>query len=148
MAVVATYTDDQPRRPSIQPLVDLVSGGMGEVKLARDQDIGRQVAIKRMLGEASPHSVARFVDEVRTVGRLEHPNIVPIHDVGVDTEGDERYTLRIRDLQTGEQFADEITGTAGGAFFDASGRLVASHTGEISRAELTRRMAEITEETP
>ncbi|MCR8547827.1 TlpA family protein disulfide reductase [Salipiger sp. P9] len=33
-------------------------------------------------------------------------------------------------------------------FFDASGRLVASHTGEISRAELTRRMAEITEETP
>jgi len=43
---------------------------------------------------------------------------------GVDTEGDERYTLRIRDLQTGEQFADEITGTAGGAFFDASGRYV------------------------
>ncbi|TYC65333.1 polyprenyl synthetase family protein [Stappia sp. BW2] len=31
MAVVATYTNDQPRRPSIQSLVDLVSGGMGEV---------------------------------------------------------------------------------------------------------------------
>lgn len=43
---------------------------------------------------------------------------------GVDTVGDERYTLRIRDLATGEQLADEIPGTAAGAFFDPSGRYV------------------------
>ena len=43
---------------------------------------------------------------------------------GVDTEGDERYTLRIRNLETGEQLADEIRETSSGAFFDPSGRYV------------------------
>lgn len=43
---------------------------------------------------------------------------------GVDVAGDERYTLRIRDLATGEQFADVIEGTSSGAFFDPSGRFV------------------------
>lgn len=62
-------------------------GGMGEVRLAHDQDIGRRVAVKRMLDEKSPHAVARFIDEVRTVGQLEHPNIIPIHDVGIDDNG-------------------------------------------------------------
>ncbi|MFN4002664.1 S9 family peptidase [Microcella sp.] len=42
----------------------------------------------------------------------------------VDTEGDERYTLRIRDLTTGETLPDEITETAAGAFFDPSGQFV------------------------
>ena len=42
----------------------------------------------------------------------------------VDTEGDERYTLRIRDLDTGEQLPDEIEGTASGAFFSPDGRFV------------------------
>ena len=62
-------------------------GGMGEVKLASDHDIDRKVAIKRLLDPDNTHAVARFVDEVRTVGSLEHPNIVPIHDVGVDEDG-------------------------------------------------------------
>ncbi len=42
----------------------------------------------------------------------------------VDTEGDERYTLRIRNLATGETLPDEITDTAAGAFFDPSGQYV------------------------
>jgi oligopeptidase B len=42
----------------------------------------------------------------------------------VDTEGDERYTLRIRDLTTGDTLPDEITDTAAGAFFDPSGQFV------------------------
>ena len=43
---------------------------------------------------------------------------------GVDTEGDERYTLRIRSLVTGETLPDTIEQTAGGAFFDPSGQYV------------------------
>ena len=42
----------------------------------------------------------------------------------VDTEGDERYTLRLRDLATGENLSDEVPGTSAGATFDASGRFV------------------------
>jgi serine/threonine-protein kinase len=61
---------------------------MGEVVLVRDHDIARPVALKRLLPEMNdPAILARFVDEIRTVGRLEHPNIVPIHDVGIDELG-------------------------------------------------------------
>lgn len=42
----------------------------------------------------------------------------------VDTEGDERYTLRVRDLASGEDLADVVPDTAGGATFDATGRFV------------------------
>ncbi|WP_423923603.1 S9 family peptidase [Frigoribacterium sp. 2-23] len=42
----------------------------------------------------------------------------------VDTEGDERYTLRLRDLDTGENLPDEVTETAPGAVFDATGHYV------------------------
>jgi serine/threonine-protein kinase len=64
------------------------AGGMGEVERAEDVDIGRPVAIKRLLpGAATPEGLARFVDEVRIVGTLEHPNVVPVHDVGIDAEG-------------------------------------------------------------
>jgi serine/threonine-protein kinase len=66
----------------------LGSGGMGEVVKARDNDIGRTIAVKRLHKElAAPELYARFVEEVQLVGGLEHPNIPPIHDAGVDTEG-------------------------------------------------------------
>jgi serine/threonine protein kinase len=75
-------------------------GGMGEVKLAQDHDIGRRVAVKRLLDERNPHAVARFIDEVRTVGSLEHPNIVPIHDVGVDEKGSLFFVMKYVEGET------------------------------------------------
>lgn len=75
-------------------------GGMGEVQLANDQDIGRRVAVKRLLNQKNPQSVARFIDEVRTVGKLEHPNIVPIHDVGVDADGSLFFVMKYVDGET------------------------------------------------
>jgi serine/threonine protein kinase len=63
----------------------LGAGGMGEVVLAEDRDIGRHVALKYLTAPSNDAAaLARFVDEIRVVGSLEHPNIVPIHDVGVD----------------------------------------------------------------
>ena len=62
-------------------------GGMGEVELVRDNDIGRSVAVKRLIHQSNAQSVARFVEEVQTIGTLEHPNIPPVHDVGVDDQG-------------------------------------------------------------
>ncbi len=75
-------------------------GGMGEVKLAQDHDIGRKVAVKRLLDETNPHAVARFIDEVRTVGSLEHPNIVPIHDVGIDDAGSLFFVMKYVEGET------------------------------------------------
>src|SRR4051812_21903766 len=63
-------------------------GGMGEVLSARDDQIGRAVAIKRMR-DASPdaRSVARFFREARIQGQLDHPAIVPVHELSHDAEG-------------------------------------------------------------
>jgi serine/threonine protein kinase len=62
-------------------------GGMGEVVAATDIQIGREVAVKRLHGSASPEGVARFVREARIQARLEHPAIVPVHELSVDREG-------------------------------------------------------------
>jgi serine/threonine-protein kinase len=75
-------------RPRFETTRALGSGGLGDVVAAKDQDIGREVAIKRLRPDVrSPGAVARFVDEIRTIGALEHPNILPIHDVGADEDG-------------------------------------------------------------
>jgi serine/threonine protein kinase len=59
-------------------------GGMGEVWLAHDARVDREVAIKLMRGDATrdPQAAARFLREARVQGRLEHPAIVPVHDLG------------------------------------------------------------------
>ncbi|MEP6863390.1 MAG: serine/threonine-protein kinase [Deltaproteobacteria bacterium] len=62
----------------------LGSGGMGEVWLAHDVRIDREIAIKMMRGNGDADAVARFLREARVQGRLEHPAIVPVHDLGAD----------------------------------------------------------------
>jgi serine/threonine-protein kinase len=60
------------------------AGGMGEVYRARDPRLGREVAVK-VLPEAfaqRPERLARFEQEARAVGALQHPNILAVHDVG------------------------------------------------------------------
>jgi hypothetical protein len=99
-----------PRRKSRYAEVKkLGEGGMGEVTLAHDEDIGRHIALKRLHAEAlTTAGMARFVDEVRIVGRLEHPNIVPIHDVGVDEEGRYFFVMKYVEGETLENIIDKL----------------------------------------
>ncbi|MBA3393605.1 MAG: serine/threonine protein kinase [Deltaproteobacteria bacterium] len=63
-------------------------GGMGEVMGARDEQIQRDVAIKRMRkANPSERAIQRFMREASIQGRLEHPAIVPVHEIGRDPEG-------------------------------------------------------------
>src|SRR5258708_40166881 len=65
-------------------IAKLGTGGMGSVWLAEHFGLGRKVAVKILpleMGRA-PESVARFMREATTARRMEHPNIVQIHDVG------------------------------------------------------------------
>jgi serine/threonine-protein kinase len=79
----------------------LGEGGIGEVWCALDNDIGRQVALKRLRADVdSPLALLRFVEEIRTIGRLEHANIVPIHDVGVDEQGRYYFVMKLVDGET------------------------------------------------
>jgi serine/threonine-protein kinase len=63
-------------------------GGMGEVVAADDHQIGREVAIKRMQDrDPSDRQIRRFVREACIQGRLEHPAMVPVHELGRDRDG-------------------------------------------------------------
>jgi serine/threonine-protein kinase len=62
----------------------LGKGGMGEVWLAHDTRIDRDIAVKLMRGSKDADAVARFLREARVQGRLEHPSVVPVHDLGGD----------------------------------------------------------------
>ncbi len=72
----------------------LGKGGMGEVIAAHDLKFDRDIAIKRMHGEQSTRSITRFLREARIQARLEHPAIVPIHDLGTDAEGRVFFTMK------------------------------------------------------
>ncbi|APR77176.1 Serine/threonine protein kinase PrkC, regulator of stationary phase [Minicystis rosea] len=97
-------------RSRYEPTKLLGAGGMGEVVLVRDHDIERKVAVKRLLPEMTePSILARFVDEIRTVGRLEHPNIVPIHDVGVDELGRYFFVMKYVEGETLESIIEKLT---------------------------------------
>ena len=70
-------------------------GGMGEVMLARDRRIGRDVAIKRMRAAApSPELVDRFLREAKIQARLDHPAIAPVHELGYDALGRPFFTMK------------------------------------------------------
>lgn len=60
---------------------EIARGGMGVVYLARDPNLGREVALK-LLGLGSDAARERFAREAEALGRLRHPAIVPIHDAG------------------------------------------------------------------
>ncbi|KFE69207.1 serine/threonine-protein kinase [Hyalangium minutum] len=105
------WTGDRPRivpfqRERFEELRALGQGGMGEVVLLKDHDIERTVALKRLSESQDLDRVLRFVEEIRTVGQLDHPNIVPVHDVGVDESG--RYYFLMKHLQ-GETLESIIT---------------------------------------
>ncbi|UJR82516.1 serine/threonine-protein kinase [Sandaracinus amylolyticus] len=96
--------------PRYRTVRALGEGGMGEVALVQDRDIGRTVAMKRLRATfgQGPAVVARFVDEVRTIGNLEHPNIVPIHDVGVDEHGRYFFVMKYVDGETLESIVSRL----------------------------------------
>jgi len=72
-------------------------GGMGVVRRAKDLRVRRSVAMKLM----SPAAVdtlpkrLRFLEEAQVTGQLEHPNIVPVYDLGVDEHDQPFYTMKL-----------------------------------------------------
>lgn len=74
----------------------LGSGGMGTVYLAQDVDLGRKVAVKVMnLADSTGALASRMMREARIVALLEHPSIVPIHDVGALEDGRVFYAMKL-----------------------------------------------------
>jgi serine/threonine-protein kinase len=81
--------DDRTTTAGPYAIGDVIGrGGGGEVLLAHDRRIGRDVALKR-LRSASPdeEEIGRFLREARIQARLEHPAIVPVYELGRDELG-------------------------------------------------------------
>jgi serine/threonine protein kinase len=82
-------------------------GGMGSVYLARDRDLDRVVALKVL---DLPAADERLVQEARIIARLEHPGIVPVHDVGTLPDGRVFYVMKlVRGKRLDEQGASSLS---------------------------------------
>jgi serine/threonine-protein kinase len=98
--------DDKPR---YEPIKALGEGGMGEVVLVQDQDIQRKVAVKKLKDESkSPAALLRFAEEVQVIGALEHPGIVPVHDVGIDESGQHYLVMKYVEGETLETVIEKL----------------------------------------
>lgn len=99
-----------PRRPGERPAphpIELGRGGIGRVLIAHDAHLGREVALKELLTQpqtqathrsGDPRSsiqAARFLREARLTGQLEHPNIVPVYELGKRDDGTLYYTMKV-----------------------------------------------------
>jgi serine/threonine-protein kinase len=85
----------------------LGEGGMGQVWEAQDESLGRRVAVKVISllaggGSLGTEARARFLREARITARLQHPNIVTIHDLGETDAGDGKVPFLVMELVRGE----------------------------------------------
>ncbi|HEV3340773.1 MAG TPA: protein kinase [Pirellulales bacterium] len=71
-------------------------GGLGEVYVARDEELHREVALKEIQERHAhdPDSRSRFVLEAEITGGLEHPGIVPVYGLGAYADGRPFYAMR------------------------------------------------------
>jgi WD40 repeat protein/serine/threonine protein kinase len=74
----------------------IAKGGMGAILEAKDLNIRRRVAMKVMLHpkQADLGQLLRFIEEAQVTGQLEHPSIVPVHELGLDAAGHVFYTMK------------------------------------------------------
>ncbi|BBM88072.1 serine/threonine protein kinase [Candidatus Uabimicrobium amorphum] len=79
-----------------EEIKEIGRGGMGRVELWKDKNINRVVAAKMLLKEhqKSKQALKGFLEEAQISGQLEHPNIVPIHDIGKDASGNLFFTMK------------------------------------------------------
>jgi serine/threonine protein kinase/FtsZ-binding cell division protein ZapB len=93
-----------------RPLQLHACGGLGEVFTARDEELGREVALKRMrrLAASSPARSRRFQFEAEITGRLDHPGVVPVYGLGRDASGRLYYAMRFIRGQTLQQAIEQF----------------------------------------
>ncbi len=90
---------------------EVARGGMGVIYEVWDEDLGRALAMKVI---QNPAGVERFLEEARITGRLDHPGVLPVHELGLDAEGRAFFTMPLiegKDLE--RVLRDAISGEEG-----------------------------------
>jgi len=113
--VVKTRTISEAGNAADMPDYELTEvlgeGGMGIVYLARQTSIDRTIAVKMLKPEMAKDAVLRdkFLTEAAVTGDLDHPNIVPIHDLGTSPTGSVFYAMkRVKGTPWSEVLAKQI----------------------------------------
>ena len=88
---------------------EIARGGMGRIWVARDRRLGRDIALKEVLGDA-PGVRRRFEREARITARLQHPSIVGVHEAGLWPSGEPFYAMR---LVSGRSLDEAIAAASG-----------------------------------
>ncbi len=92
---------------------EIARGGMGAILEVFDEDLRRRLAMKVIVDRRTqatgtdsrsvdPAQLARFLEEAQVTGQLDHPGIVPVHELGLDANGQVYFTMRLvhgRDLE-------------------------------------------------
>jgi len=83
-------------------------GGMGEVRRVRERDLNRTLAMKIIKPEVmkKTSSLARFIEEAQVSAQLQHPSIIPVHEIGRLHDG--RYYFTMQEIR-GRELGDAIT---------------------------------------
>jgi len=132
-SVTAGGTVDEvlTQRPGEEKYVvagEIARGGMGVILRAVDRDIRRDVAMKILLSDQKDRSRQRFVEEAQIAGQLEHPNIVPVHDLGVDTDGRLFFTMKLVKGKSLAEILDEQRTPAVAALVQSNPRAAPEHS--------------------
>jgi len=112
---------------------ELARGGMGRVLIALDNAVGREVALKELLPQKGGTTISqrmttagelaeRFLREAKVTGQLEHPNIIPVYEIGTREDGSVYYTMK---LIRGTTLADRISAIAEDKSLSESAKLSA-----------------------
>jgi serine/threonine protein kinase len=86
-----------PTPPHLRIFEELARGAMGRIHPATDRNLLRHVALKRLDKELAQQSFYRdgFIAEAQMTGQLEHPNIVPVHELAIDDRGIPYFTMKL-----------------------------------------------------
>jgi eukaryotic-like serine/threonine-protein kinase len=76
--------DETGEEADLEIVRTLGEGGMGRVVLASQRSLGREVAVKMLRHDADERAARALLLEAVITGRIEHPNVIPIHQLGVD----------------------------------------------------------------
>ncbi|MCB9793939.1 MAG: SUMF1/EgtB/PvdO family nonheme iron enzyme [Alphaproteobacteria bacterium] len=99
---MSTFTDEpgpEGPPPALDPqgryaLQGRLGGNLGEVWRVWDQDLRRPLLMKLLPRWQSEEAVARFVEEAQVTAQLEHPGVVPVHELGQLPDGQLYYTMK------------------------------------------------------
>ena len=87
-----------------EPVGEVGRGGMGVVHEVFDKSLRRRLAMKVLLGSgpgrgpgsaSNTRALSRFLEEAQITGQLEHPGVVPVHELGLDEHGDVYFTMSL-----------------------------------------------------